>query len=316
MATDIACETDSAGADRCPDDELLLGYVEGQHSAATLAKLDEHIERCGRCEDALRLFALVTGSACSSEGALPEVPARYRVLEALGRGGQGTVWRAHDTRLGRDVALKLVHCPEPRHRLRLRTEARALAALEHPNVLEIFDVELSSSPGFLTMPVYRESLADGIRGGTRWGAAVELMRQAACGLSAVHRAGLVHRDIKPANLLRDEAGTVVLGDFGIVSMGGSKTLGPPSDPERSAEATLTSVCGTPAYMAPAGTAPHSRFGPVCILRIARPTDHRETASWGHAVGWGGGRSEVARASGAARTQPRSSGSVPVDRRGA
>ncbi len=250
VATDIAGETDPAGAGACPDDELLLGYVEGQHAAATLARLDAHIERCGRCEDALRLFALVTGSPCARQRALPDVPARYRVLEALGQGGQATVWRAHDTRLGRDVALKLVHCPEPRHRQRLRTEARALAALDHPNVLEIFDVELSSNPGFLTMPVYRESLADDIRGGTSATTALEAMRQVARGLSAVHRAGLVHRDIKPANLLRDGAGTVVLGDFGIVSMSEAKTLSPPSDPEPSLDETLTTVCGTPAYMAP------------------------------------------------------------------
>ncbi|MBV1858144.1 MAG: protein kinase, partial [Nannocystaceae bacterium] len=184
----------------CPDDDVLQGYAEGALGVAMVGAIDHHLGRCGRCQDVLRLFALVTASPSSASVTVPEVPGRYRLVESLGKGGQGTVWRALDTTLERHVALKLVRCPEARHRESLLAEARALAALSHPNVLEIFDIDLSCDPGFLAMPVCRESLADEIDRGTHWKTAVRLMLQVASGLTAVHGAGLVHRDIKPANL--------------------------------------------------------------------------------------------------------------------
>ncbi|MGH1345628.1 MAG: protein kinase domain-containing protein [Nannocystales bacterium] len=234
----------------CPDDDVLQGYAEGLLQTAAAAGLEHHVDQCGRCRDALRLFALVTASPVSPTATAPDLPDRYRLVESLGEGGQGTVWRAVDTQLGRDVALKLVHCPDARHRESLQAEARALAALSHPNVLEIFDIDLSGDPGFLAMPVCRESLADNIDRGTDWKTAVRLMLDVVSGLIAVHGAGLVHRDIKPANLLRDNTGAVVIGDFGIVSMGSADTSEPNPNPARSQDTSLTTLCGTPAYLAP------------------------------------------------------------------
>ncbi len=236
----------------CPTDDALVAYVEGGESTSAIAGLDEHIASCGRCQDALRLFAAVTAAPDPSRSpGLPRVPGRYRLQRSLGRGGQGVVWRARDTVLDRDVALKLVHCPDAEHRERLQAEARALARLEHPHVLEVFDIDLSGDPGFIAMPVCHGTLADEVGREVGWRAVIDTMRDVAAGLAAVHRAGLVHRDIKPANVLRDEAGGVKIGDFGIVSTPGLGEGRSSSDGAGSgSESTLTGLYGTPAYLAP------------------------------------------------------------------
>src|SRR5688572_2838598 len=140
---------------------------------------------------------------------------RYRIDAVIGRGGMGAVYRATDERLGREVAVKVIGAattdPGEHSRLRARfhREARAAAAIRHPNVVQVHDygTEPEVDLDFLVMELLRgEDLAMRL---TRMGppamhVAVPLLRQAARGLAAGHRVGLVHRDVKPGNIFLEE----------------------------------------------------------------------------------------------------------------
>ena len=157
----------------------------------------------------------------------------YQIVAPLGAGGMGQVWKARDTRLGRVVAIKLLK--DTRNR-RFDQEARAIAALNHPNICQIHDV----GPGYLVLeyiegqPLAGPYLPD---------ETLRLAIHMANALEAAHCQGILHRDLKPANILVTKDGIVKLLDFG-VSMwlrGG--------DPEATATADGT-VIGTAAYMSP------------------------------------------------------------------
>jgi tetratricopeptide (TPR) repeat protein len=160
---------------------------------------------------------------------------RFRVVSPLGRGGMGEVWRAHDPRLGRDVALKVL--PEwlesPDSVVRFGREARALAALNHPNVAQIFEVgeaiptRADGSPAltvkvthFLAMELVEgESLAARLkRGPLGVGEALRLCRDVSRALAAAHAAGVIHRDLKPGNIMLAADGTPKVLDFGLARL--------------------------------------------------------------------------------------------------
>ncbi len=160
---------------------------------------------------------------------------RYRIDEVIGRGGMGAVYRASDERLGREVAIKVVTvaAPDPaahqRLRARFHREARAAAALHHPNIVAVYDfgTDPELSLDFLVMELLRgEDLASrlGRRGPPGVPIALSVLYQAARGLAAGHRAGLIHRDVKPGNLFLEpgdrlgDIRTKVL-DFGIADIG-------------------------------------------------------------------------------------------------
>jgi tRNA A-37 threonylcarbamoyl transferase component Bud32 len=159
---------------------------------------------------------------------------RYLVRDVIGRGGMGAVYRAHDQRLGREVAVKVVTLTAPdqsahdRLMARFHREARAAARLHHPNVVAVYDFGRDADLGldFLVMELLRgEDLAARISraGPPSVALAVEVLRQAASGLAAGHRAGLIHRDVKPGNLFiepRDDGGDprVKVLDFGIAEI--------------------------------------------------------------------------------------------------
>ena len=157
------------------------------------------------------------------------VAARYRIGEVIGRGGMGAVYRATDERLGREVAVKVMvlatGVDELRERMRVRfhREARAAARLHHPNVVTVHDFGTDPDLGldYLVMELlHGEDVAQYLerRGPAPLAEALDILRQAARGLAAGHRAGLVHRDVKPGNLFlsRDEDGLHVrVLDFGI-----------------------------------------------------------------------------------------------------
>ena len=129
----------------------------------------------------------------------------YRVLSLLGRGGMGEVYRAHDSRLGRDVAIKVLpkQFTEDTERLaRFESEARMLAALNHPHIGAIYGVEEADGvPALVLELVDGETLADRLRGGPLSPSEVAaIARQIADALDAAHRKGIVHRDLKPANI--------------------------------------------------------------------------------------------------------------------
>ncbi|MFG3252241.1 serine/threonine-protein kinase [Streptomyces sp. NPDC048172] len=186
--------------------------------------------------------------AAHGESAL--IAGRYRIGERLGRGGMGTVWRATDELLGRQVAVKELHLDEglsedERRVLRERTlrEARAVAQLGHPNILVLHDVvEQDGRPWIVMELIDGRSLAERVAAdGTlepREAARVGLALLGA--LRAAHGRGVQHRDIKPANvLLEAESGRTVLTDFGIASVSGLTTI-----------SETGSLFGSPEYMAP------------------------------------------------------------------
>ncbi len=154
----------------------------------------------------------------------------YTVIEKLGRGGMGVVYRARDERLERDVALKFLPFEaddDPKVRERFLREARAASALDHANVCTVHDVgEASSGEMYLCMAYYDgESLARRLaRGPLDVAEAVSYARQAAAGLGAAHRAGILHRDVKPANLMLTGDGVVKVVDFGLAALAGEHRL--------------------------------------------------------------------------------------------
>jgi tetratricopeptide (TPR) repeat protein len=196
---------------------------------------------------------------------------RFVVLERVGAGGMGVVFRAYDPRLGREVALK---CLKARgllaeHRDRLVREAMAMAKLNHPNVVSVYDV-LEPLPGEVVLAMeyvpgvnLRRWLSQRVR---PWQEVLCMLVEAGQGLAAAHAQGLLHRDFKPSNVLVGEDGRPRVTDFGLAKLegGGWDTSGPtrlalehetsslhpgPSDDDDPLTSTGT-VLGTPAYMAP------------------------------------------------------------------
>jgi eukaryotic-like serine/threonine-protein kinase len=173
--------------------------------------------------------------------------AQYEIGAPLGRGGMGVVYRAYDTRLDRQVALKFLSpylAADPMGRARLTAEARAASALDHPNICTIYDIDaLPDGRMFLALACYEGmTLKERIAGRPLpLGDAVGIARQIAEALAAAHRRGIVHRDIKPSNVMITTAGAVKILDFGIATV---------RDQDESAEA---GAAGTVAYMSPEQT---------------------------------------------------------------
>jgi serine/threonine-protein kinase len=176
----------------------------------------------------------------------------YEVVSGIGAGGMGEVYRAHDTVLNRDVALKLVHpdvCHHADSLTRLRREARALAALNHPNVAILHELaEFGDSCGLVMELVSGETLADLIRRRRLPIAeALRLATQIAAALEAAHERGVIHRDLKPANIKITDDGVVKVLDFGLAKA--EATDGPAA--AASTIVTLEgAVIGTAPYMSP------------------------------------------------------------------
>lgn len=173
------------------------------------------------------------------------IVAHYRILEQIGGGGMGVVYKAEDQRLGRTVALKflpLALSAEAEAKERFLEEARAASALDHPNICTIHEVgETEDGRLYLSMPCYDgETLRGRLdRGPVPLGEALDIARQTALGLAKAHRQGIVHRDIKPANLMVTADGVVKILDFGVAKLVGAAVAAGPGP-----------LIGTPAYMSP------------------------------------------------------------------
>ena len=185
--------------------------------------------------------------------------AHYTVVEKIGQGGMGEVFRARDTKLDRDVAIKILppgfdHDPE--RLARFQREARTLAALQHPNVASIYGLETAGGQTFLVMElVVGEDLSQRlVRGALPIDRVLEIAGQIATGLEAAHDKGIVHRDLKPANIKLGSDGAVKILDFGLARA----YEGDPEQTDSSAtQPTLTAamtgagvILGTAAYMSP------------------------------------------------------------------
>jgi formylglycine-generating enzyme required for sulfatase activity/dienelactone hydrolase len=174
-----------------------------------------------------------------------ETISHYRILELLGAGGMGVVYKAEDTRLRRTVALKflpLEMTQDPDAKERLRLEAQTASALDHPNICTIHEIdETADGRVFVAMAYYEgETLKQRIaRGQVAIDEALRIGAETARAVAAAHDAGVVHRDIKPANIMLTKRGEVKLLDFGVAKLSGRTAL------------TRTGVTvGTIAYMAP------------------------------------------------------------------
>jgi TolB-like protein/tetratricopeptide (TPR) repeat protein len=178
----------------------------------------------------------------------------YEVVELLDAGGMGEVYRARDHRLGRDVALKVLHArPDGEAGPRLAAEARAAAAISDPNVVAVFDVgETGGVPFVVTELLEGETLGRRLRRApVDVREAVALGIEIARGLSAVHAQGFVHRDLKPDNVFLTRQGGVKLLDFGVAKALSEGT--PPGGDRAPSPGTPTrgsTVIGTPGYVAP------------------------------------------------------------------
>src|SRR5512143_358838 len=166
----------------------------------------------------------------------------YEVVAALGAGGMGEVYRARDTRLGRDVALKALPADvarDPERLARFRREAQLLASLNHPRVAAIHGLEeLDSLPLLVLELVEGEDLAERLkRGPVPVDEALDIARQVAEALEAAHDKGIVHRDLKPANIKLTPNGEVKVLDFGLAKAYAADPAA--SGPDASHSPTLT-----------------------------------------------------------------------------
>jgi tetratricopeptide (TPR) repeat protein len=185
---------------------------------------------------------------------------RYILLEELGRGGMGVVFAAYDPLLDRRVALKLIRFEASGgHRDSLRSrlfhEAQALARLNHPNVVAVFDTGHDGDDTYIAMEFVRgTTLREWLRTGRSFDEILDVFGDAGQGLLAAHAAGLVHRDFKPSNVLIGEDGRVRVSDFGVAYFDhDAKATADGEQPLESSPLPLTvggSIVGTPDYMAP------------------------------------------------------------------
>lgn len=178
-------------------------------------------------------------------GRPPLVPSRYEILEPLGQGASSVVYRARDRDLGRDVAvkaLKEVFLGHDAARERFVREAQALARMDHPNVVRVYDAGWETEGAWLVLELVEgeplSTLLEREPPGSR--RALELLEKAARGVRHAHERGIVHRDLKPQNILVTPAGEPKVGDFGLAHLS-----------EQSGALTRTGTAvGTPLYMAP------------------------------------------------------------------
>jgi Tol biopolymer transport system component len=192
-----------------------------------------------------------------TQSLLGKTVGHYQIISLLGKGGMGEVYRARDTRLGRDVAIKVLpreYSVDADRLRRLEQEARAAGALNHPNVLTIYDIGMrENAPYIVSELLIGEPLRERMRGkALPLRRAVDYAIQIARGLAAAHEKGIVHRDLKPENLFLTKDGRLKILDFGLAKLrqplpGGVVDTDAPTYPPRTAPGV---VMGTVGYMSP------------------------------------------------------------------
>ena len=179
----------------------------------------------------------------------------YRIAEKIGEGGMGVVWKARDTRLDRDVAVKILPeevARQPDRLARFEREAKAVAALAHPNILAVHDFGHQDETAYMVTELLegetlRDRLGDGAVPARK---AAEVARQVARGLAVAHDKGFVHRDLKPENIFITREGRAKILDFGLASLADDPATQRDDTPTRTELTTPGAVVGTANYMSP------------------------------------------------------------------
>jgi serine/threonine protein kinase len=204
---------------------------------------------CGKCATPLKSAGeisvtktLITPKESLQKGST--IAGKYTIIEELGRGGMGVVYKAEDTKLRRTVALKflpseLTHIPEVKERF--TREAQAAAALDHPNICTVFEFDEDEEKSFISMAyIQGQNLRKKIESGPlELEEALRIATQVTEGLQEAHKKGVVHRDIKSANIMIDARGQAKIMDFGLARMTGTTLL-----------TQEGAAMGTIAYMSP------------------------------------------------------------------
>src|SRR5947209_12311523 len=214
--------------------------------AEETAAITQKCPNCGATIDttAAPPLARIPCPQCGEKVRVERAFNNFVILETLGVGGMGTVYKARDTELDRFVALKLLRADlreEVDHAARLQREARVAASINHPNVIQVFSSGTDHGQFYLVMElVDRGSLDDWIEERKRLaeGLVLQVGIQIAKGLRAAYAKGLIHRDVKPANILFADEHTAKIGDFGLAGVAAEKAE------------TRGEIWGTPYYVAP------------------------------------------------------------------
>ncbi|MEM6290229.1 MAG: protein kinase [Myxococcota bacterium] len=245
----------------CPPEDQMWSLLQGHLEADDAEAMRVHLDGCVSCQAVVG--ALLGTSRPEPSAPAPDAPGtviaqRYEVLAPLGAGAMGTVVRARDRQLERDVALKMLHAGGDAHPAasgRVLRESKAMASLRHPNVVTVFDAFEDGGVVIVVMELLGGgSLRDGARQRRPWPQVCRQLLEAGEGLHAAHEAGWVHRDFKPDNVLLDEAERAHVADFGL-----ARALCDPGRGDEfitldgSMDPTQTQTgrqLGTPLYMAP------------------------------------------------------------------
>jgi serine/threonine protein kinase len=201
---------------------------------------------------------------------------RYRLLSALGLGGMGLVYLAHDDELDRPVALKVLRPGGTGDSRRLLREARSMARLAHPHIAAVYDVGTHGGDVYVAMEyVEGPTLRGWMKSPHTWAERRDVLLQAARGLAAAHDRGVTHRDFKPENVIVGRDGRVRVLDFGLAKLA-PRTAGRPDD---TTDTQIGAIAGTPRYMAPEqlrgqGASPASDQWAFCVAAYELAYDAR------------------------------------------
>jgi eukaryotic-like serine/threonine-protein kinase len=276
-----------------PPEYALILFVGRMMTARDAAAFSQHLESCEVCRS--RVAVLGATPAIEEANALARLPSlepvatpgqqlgRFTLTRLLGRGGMGEVWAARDPELEREVAIKLLYVDfggmDHDRQARLRREAQAMARVNHPNIVAIYELGADGDRLFCAMELVEgQTLRSWLETPRPWRETLGVLLAAGRGVAAAHAAGLVHRDVKPDNVMIARDGRILVADFGLAKLAGMGAEPAPVatgsvDFDPGADASLTTTgtfLGTPMYMAPevlaarAGDALSDQFS-FCVM---------------------------------------------------